>query len=308
MAPTRGKICGHLVMSVTGNGVEIKMTAIKRPAGFTLVELLVVIAIISALASLLLPVLQGTLNSARDIICMNNMKQLHLSGGMYADDNKGYYPANQSAMDSYGSTKTGYTGRTNHAKDVSNGEHWRRLLIGGTHTYQTVDGVYSRFYTITPTSYIQDTGIMRCPLDVIWRNERRDWDYWSSGSYVSWSVKVKNLHRDLGYLGYIQWCNVSSLTKKATSRPYTNFGLPQTKHPGSVWLLTDYVFRSSSTRYWSSHEPDTNGYRPLYRVAHLDGHVDLHRRSSTKDYIWESYGSSTKAGSWIDTERDSISK
>jgi prepilin-type N-terminal cleavage/methylation domain-containing protein/prepilin-type processing-associated H-X9-DG protein len=61
----------------------------KLRKGFTLIELLVVIAIIAVLAAMLLPALGRAKESARTIKCMNNLRQLHLSWQLYADDHGG---------------------------------------------------------------------------------------------------------------------------------------------------------------------------------------------------------------------------
>ncbi|MHC4887371.1 MAG: type II secretion system protein, partial [Planctomycetota bacterium] len=62
------------------------MRTTQARSGFTLVELLVVIAIISILAGLLLPALESALEASRKIVCMNNIKQLHLGATLYADE------------------------------------------------------------------------------------------------------------------------------------------------------------------------------------------------------------------------------
>lgn len=64
--------------------------------GFTLLELLTVIAIISLLMGVVLPVLARVRGSAYKSVCMNNLRQLVIAAGFYADANSCYAPAWQS--------------------------------------------------------------------------------------------------------------------------------------------------------------------------------------------------------------------
>lgn len=61
---------------------------------FTLVELLIVIAIILILSAMLLPALNSARAKARNIACLNNLKQFGMANEMYQSDYDGVLPFN----------------------------------------------------------------------------------------------------------------------------------------------------------------------------------------------------------------------
>jgi prepilin-type N-terminal cleavage/methylation domain-containing protein/prepilin-type processing-associated H-X9-DG protein len=63
------------------------------PTGFTLVELLVVIAIIALLLSILMPALQKVRQSAKQLACTSNMREVGFYLQVYGSDWKDYLPS-----------------------------------------------------------------------------------------------------------------------------------------------------------------------------------------------------------------------
>ena len=78
-----------------------------KPAGLTLIELLIVIAIMSLLFQLVLPAIQTAQESARQALCMNNVRQLALGCQMHSNM-YGHFPTGGWSSGFIGDPNRGY--------------------------------------------------------------------------------------------------------------------------------------------------------------------------------------------------------
>jgi len=66
--------------------------SVPRPGGITCIELLVVIGVVAVLFALLMPATWHCHDSAPRITCINNLKQIGLAFGIFAEDHHGKFP------------------------------------------------------------------------------------------------------------------------------------------------------------------------------------------------------------------------
>jgi prepilin-type N-terminal cleavage/methylation domain-containing protein len=122
--------------SKTVNRNTLKECDMNKKRSFTLIELLVVVAIIAVLVSILLPALGKARQSARQVQCSANLKQLGMAVLMYADENQKF------AVIDFANPGNGYWGDlSSHARwMVTLGMRWKNNL--GKYDFQNSDSTY----------------------------------------------------------------------------------------------------------------------------------------------------------------------
>jgi len=207
---------------------------------FTLIELLVVIAIVAIVASVILPALARSKDSARRIQCVSNIRQLGLATLMYWDDNAGQTFA--------------YRGAYTNGGDI----FWFGWLERGSEGDRAFDPTQGALYR-----YLEIRGLAICP----------------SLNYISPRFKLKATGAAYGYgvnrnLTAPMLARIERMTKPADTVVFADAAQVNTFQPPAAPdnpLLEEfyYVYETEKTVHFRHQQTAT--------VVFGDGHVDRER-------------------------------
>jgi len=235
--------------------------------GFTLIELLVVIAIITLLMGILLPTLARTRGQAKQIFCLNNLRQMAIAAANYTINNNDYYPIAQYRQNN----------------DSVDYEHcWDFTRIWQDGESRIVPGILWQGCTIEE--------VHKCP-------SYKGGDNW-------WGMPFTGYNYNTSYIGHGQGERVSS---SYTGTVVANPSLPsydivmpakaiQVKMPAFCALFGDGHYAGGankfmrSPRHWDGdydftiRKGGTQGYRHngLTNVAWCDGHATSQKKLYTE--------------------------
>lgn len=240
-----------------------------RNKAFTLVELLVVISIIAILMAILAPAVVGARRQAKKAFCLNNLRQLGLAAGNYAQNNDDYYPIAQYSRQENASTSYMYC--WDFTQVIENGKS--KIIPGLLWEGETT------------------ASVQQCP-------SYKTGDDWSDAPYTGYNYNTS-------YIGHGQGESVSgaysgSVVTNPTIPGDIGIVLPakitQVKKPAICALFGDGQFYNGADKfmrslwYWDGdydmgilRAAGTQGYRhnKMTNVAWCDGHASSQKEIYT---------------------------
>jgi prepilin-type N-terminal cleavage/methylation domain-containing protein len=301
-----------------GVAQEAGMRTLRIERGFSLVELLVVIAVVALLAAIILPSLTRAREYARNIVCINNLRQIGIGCLVFATDNKGVLP---------------YNDTDSHPGLVSNGGWWKRIGWHevGDHSDRSRGflndvwrddvnwGDWDPYIGTFPSNpkqhwYLDPAKGKYLPPEIMWCPVvvARNWklhDYYMG----TWKARRKEFFRwqRLGYCGYMGSVGCPDPVKypkhvgldidgvqEEPYRPATKNKHVRHSSPPEVWLMSCKVGPSGPSvgRGESGHFFTQLGLGYRLNVLHLDGHVFTHTWLSpySGNVVISSWGRSRK--------------